>query len=240
MTLKVALDLAAELDLDLVEIASNANPPVVKILDYSKYRYAQEVKQRQQKRNQSNQDVKEVRFRLKVDQNDFNIKVNNAIKFLKAGDKVKAQIMFRGRENQYPELGVQLLEKVAEELSKYGNIISQPTHEGRNVTMLLQPIAKKAHTISEQHRSGKETKDKRAARQAARLLAKGLDASGKKLTKEQIKQQEKLLKENSESKNSQTSDINIEDSKVVKESTKSAKSELKNEKTSDEKGKGNA
>lgn len=177
-----AREMASNQELDLVEVSPNSNPPVVKILDYSKFRYESEVKHRLTKRHQSNSQLKEVRFRLKVDANDFATKINAAIKFLKAGDKVKTQVMFRGRENQHPEQGVELLQKVASQLEEFGTVISEPTHEGRNVIMLMQPLGRKVQTVSEQHRRGLEAKEKRRARQAARLAAKGLDASGNKIS----------------------------------------------------------
>jgi translation initiation factor IF-3 len=167
--------------LDLVVVAEAANPPVAKILDFGKYRYELEHKQRENRRSQLGAEVKEVRFRLKIDSNDFDIKVNAITKFLKAGDKVKVQIQFRGREQQHPERGIELLQKVAEKVVDFGNVTTPPTHEGRNVTMFLFPLNKKESTISEQRRRGDEVKNARAARQAARLAAKGLDASGKKI-----------------------------------------------------------
>jgi translation initiation factor IF-3 len=114
-----AISMAKEANLDLVLVADNANPPVAKILDYGKYRYELIQKQREAKRNQLGAEMKEVRFRLKIDQNDFNIKVNSIIKFLNAGDKVKVQIQFRGREQQHPEFGAKLLEKISEKISLF-------------------------------------------------------------------------------------------------------------------------
>jgi translation initiation factor IF-3 len=174
---------AAELNLDLVLISDASTPPVAKILDYKKHLYEQQMKKRNSRRKQHNSDVKEVRFKLKIDQNDFNIKVNQAIKFLKGGDKLKLQVQFRGREIQYPQLGVDLLEKVNEKVSEFGTIITPPLAEGRNVSMTLQPTAKKEKTISEQRRRGADVKSARAERQAKRLAAKGLDVNGKKIDK---------------------------------------------------------
>jgi translation initiation factor IF-3 len=176
-----ALEYARKESLDLVLVAPNSNPPVAKILDYGKYKYELEHRQRESRRHQAGADVKEVRFRLKIDQNDFNIKMNSVLKFLKAGDKVKVQIQLRGREQQHPEHGIMLLEKVAQLIVDCGNITSEPTAEGRNISMLISPLNKKELTISEQRRRGGDAKSARAARQAARLAAKGLDASGRKI-----------------------------------------------------------
>jgi translation initiation factor IF-3 len=176
-----ALEYARKENLDLVLVAPNANPPVAKILDFGKYKYELEHRQRESRRNQLGADMKEVRFRLKIDQNDFNIKMNSVTKFLKAGDKVKVQIQLRGREQQHTEYGVNMLQRVAEQVVDCGTITSEPTAEGRNISMLISPLNKKELTISEQRRRGSDAKSARAARQAARLAAKGLDVSGRKV-----------------------------------------------------------
>ncbi len=176
-----ALEYARKENLDLVLVAPNANPPVAKILDFGKYKYELEHRQRESRRNQLGADMKEIRFRLRIDQNDFNVKMNSVIKFLKAGDKVKVQIQLRGREQQHTEYGVNMLQRVAEQVVGYGTITSEPTAEGRNISMLISPLNKKELTVSEQRRRGGDAKSARAARQAARLAAKGLDASGRKV-----------------------------------------------------------
>lgn len=193
-----AKELAASEGLDLVIIASESTPPVAKIRDQKKFLYEEKIKRQNSKRSHKNTETKEVRFRLKIDENDFNIKVNSAIKFLKGGDKLKVQVMFRGREIQYPELGVQQLQRVAERLEEFGTIIQAPTHEGRNVTMVMQPNAKKEQTISEQRRHGAETKSRRAERQAKRLAAKGLDASGKRIEEVKSTPKKKVAKASEE------------------------------------------
>jgi translation initiation factor IF-3 len=200
MPTKKALELAREAQLDLVEVAKNSTPPVAKILNFSKMRYEQDVKRRESRKHQQSAQMKEVRFRLKVDQNDFRIKIERMAKFLKQGDKVKAQIMFRGRENQYPQLGVDMLDKVAEEVSEFGIVTNAPTHEGRNVTMIMSPVGKKVQTISEQHRRGAEAKERRAARQRARLAAKGLGKDGRSLENKEV---DKELEKNNEKKGNQ-------------------------------------
>jgi translation initiation factor IF-3 len=176
-----ALALAQEVELDLVLVSPSATPPVAKILDYGKYKFEMDQKAKESRRHQGGSGLKEMRFRLKIDKNDFDFKVAAVSKFLQGGDKVKVQIMFRGREMQHPELGVDLLYKVADAVAEFGTIMNRPTQEGRNATMVLQPIAKKEHTVSEQRRRGGEVKSARAERQAKRLAAKGIDANGNKV-----------------------------------------------------------
>jgi translation initiation factor IF-3 len=177
----VARKQAEAAGLDLVVVATESEPPVAKIMDYSKYRYELEMKKRLTRRNTGSADLKEVRFRLRIDDHDFEMKIGQASKFLKGGDKVKMQIQFRGREQQHPQMGVDLLDRVADALKELGTIATRPTMEGRNISMIMQPNAKKEHTISEQRRRGGEVKSARADRQARRLAAKGIDASGKKI-----------------------------------------------------------
>ncbi|MDR2508660.1 MAG: translation initiation factor IF-3 [Candidatus Ancillula sp.] len=188
---KDALSRASAVSLDLVLMAPDANPPVAKILDYSKHRYELDMKKRESRRNQGGAGLKEVRFRLKIDHNDFAIKITQVAKFLKSGDKVKVQIQFKGREQQHPEMGVDMLHKVALEVKEHSTILNKPTLDGRNITMVLQPTAKKEYTISEQRRRGRDVVNARAERQAKRLAAKGLDASGKKVTKKEEKNAKK-------------------------------------------------
>src|SRR5690625_7191002 len=134
-----ALRLAVEADLDLVEVAPKAKPPVAKLMDYGKYRYEPAVKARQSRRNQATTQLKEVRFRLKIEDHDYQTKVGQAQKFLKAGDKVKAMIQFRGREQQRPEFGVHLLEDFAEDVAEFGEVESRPRQDGRNMVMVVGP-----------------------------------------------------------------------------------------------------
>ena len=168
----VALNLAKEASLDLVEVAPNSNPPVAKLIDYGKFTYTEKVKARQARRNQSAAEIKEIRFRLKIDDHDFVVKEGHVTRFLTGGDKVKVTIMLRGREQSRPIGGVELLRRLAEDVSEYGTIESSPRQEGRNIIMTLAPKGKKVHTQSEQRRRGAESRAERQARQAARLAAK--------------------------------------------------------------------
>ena len=168
----VALNLAREADLDLGEVAPNAKPPVAKLIDYGKFKYNEKIKAREARRNQSTAEIKEIRFRLKIDDHDFEVKKGHVVRFLSGGDKVKVTIMLRGREQSRPIGGVELLQRLASEVEEYGTIESQPKQEGRNIFMTLAPKGKKVHTQSEQRRRGAESRAERQARQAARLAAK--------------------------------------------------------------------
>ena len=163
----VALNLAKEANLDLVEVAPNAKPPVAKLIDYGKYKYNEKIKAREARRNQSTAEIKEIRFRLKIDDHDFEVK-----RFLNGGDKVKVTIMLRGREQSRPIGGVELLQRLASEVEEYGTVEFAPKQEGRNIIMTLAPKGKKVHTQSEQRRRGDQSRAERQARQAARLAAK--------------------------------------------------------------------
>jgi translation initiation factor IF-3 len=140
--LEVAQRFAREADLDLVEVAPEAKPPVVKIMDFGKFKYEAAQKAKEARRNQVHTALKEVRFRLKIDTHDYATKVKHAVTFLKGGDKVKAMIQFRGREQSRPEAGVRLLQKFAEEVAEYGTVEHSPTVDGRNMTMVLSPDKK--------------------------------------------------------------------------------------------------
>ncbi|MBM6698981.1 translation initiation factor IF-3 [Bifidobacterium pullorum subsp. saeculare] len=169
----VALNLAKEANLDLVEVAPNAKPPVAKLIDYGKFKYNEKVKAREARRNQNTAEIKEIRFRLKIDDHDFEVKKGHVIRFLNGGDKVKVTIMLRGREQSRPVGGVELLHRLADEVAEYGTIESQPKQEGpRNIIMTLAPKGKKVHAQSEQRRRGDQSRAERQARQAARLAAK--------------------------------------------------------------------
>jgi translation initiation factor IF-3 len=134
-----ALSYAQERDLDLVEVAPDARPPVCRVLDYSKYKYEQAQKQKAARRHQQQITVREIKFRPKIAQNDYDTKKGHVSRFLKNKDKVKITIMFRGREVTHPERGTALLEKLAGELSEIGVVEQSPVQDGRNMTMLLAP-----------------------------------------------------------------------------------------------------
>lgn len=147
--IEVALRLAQEADLDLVEVAPNSKPPVAKIMDYGKFKYEAAQKAKEARRNQANTILKEVRFRLKIDQHDYETKRKRAEGFLKAGDKVKAMIQFRGREQSRPEQGVRLLQKFAEDVSEWGTVESTPMVDGRNMVMVVGPLKNKSEAKAE-------------------------------------------------------------------------------------------
>ena len=148
--IEVALRLAQEADLDLVEVAPNSKPPVVKIMDYGKFKYEAAQKAKEARRNQANTILKEVRFRLKIDKHDYETKRKRAEGFLQAGDKVKAMILFRGREQSRPEQGVRLLQRFAEDVAEYGTVESSPMIDGRNMVMIIGPLRNKADAKAEQ------------------------------------------------------------------------------------------
>ncbi len=144
--------LAQESDLDLVEVAANSRPPVVKLMDYGKFKYEAAVKAREARRNQANTEIKEMRFRLKIDEHDYETKKGHVVRFLKGGDKVKVTIMFRGREQSRPEMGRRLLLKLADEVTEFAVVENLPSQEGRNMSLVLGPLKKKAEAKEEQRK----------------------------------------------------------------------------------------
>lgn len=139
MTPSEALEIAEEEELDLVLVSETAKPPVCRIMDYGKYKFEQEKRAREAKKKQHNADLKEVKMRYKIEEHDYNVRVSSAQRFLKAGDKVKATITFRGREIQHSNLAHKLLDRMAEDLKDYGEIQQRPKREGRNMMMILAP-----------------------------------------------------------------------------------------------------
>lgn len=137
MSTRDALALAGEKDLDLVKIAPTANPPVCKIMDYGKYRFEQQKKEKEARKNQKVVETKEIRLSLNIDTNDFNTKIGHALRFLKEGNKVKVSIRFRGREMAHTELGVEVMKRFAAAMEGQANIDKQPKLEGRSMQMFL-------------------------------------------------------------------------------------------------------
>ncbi len=137
-----ALTIAREQELDLVEVAPNANPPVCRIMDFGKYRYEQDQRRKESRRKTSNVVIKEMKFRPKIDGHDYTTKMKHVERFLGEGSKVKLTIMFRGREMAHPELGRKILERVAEQVSDIAVVESAPRQDGRNMTMVLNPTRK--------------------------------------------------------------------------------------------------
>ncbi len=162
-----ALRLAAESDLDLVEVAPQARPPVAKLMDFGKYKYEAAVKAREARKNQTNTVLKEIRFRLKIDTHDYETKRGHAMRFLGAGDKVKAMIQFRGREQQRPEMGIRLLQKFADDVAEVGVVESSPRIDGRNMVMVIGPTKNKAEAKAEARRATQRA-DAKAANEAAK------------------------------------------------------------------------
>jgi translation initiation factor IF-3 len=141
-----ALERARDTDLDLVEIAPTAKPPVVRILDYSKYKYEQEQRKKAARKHQQQVTIREMKLRPKIATHDYETKKGHIIRFLKDQSKVKVTIMFRGREQAHPERGEALLRKLAGEIAELGTIEQQPNQEGRNMTMILAPVKATANT----------------------------------------------------------------------------------------------
>lgn len=138
-----ALRIADEAELDLVEIAPMAEPPVCRIMDYGKFKYAESKKQHEAKLKQKQIQIKEIKFRPGTDEGDYQIKLRNLIKFLNEGDKTKITLRFRGREIAHQQIGMQLLERVKADLAEHGNVEQFPKMEGRQMVMVLAPKQKK-------------------------------------------------------------------------------------------------
>ena len=141
-----ALTRAREQELDLVEVAANANPPVCRIMDYGRYVYEQEQRRRQSRRKATNVVIKEMKFRPKIDEHDYTTKMKHVARFLGEGNKVKLTIMFRGREMAHPELGKKILDRVADDVAEFAIVESAARQDGRNMTMVLHPIRKDTKT----------------------------------------------------------------------------------------------
>ncbi len=172
-----ALKLAQEADLDLVEIAPQGKPPVCKLMDYGKFKYENAQKARESRRNQTNVVIKEMKLRPKIDQHDYETKKGHVVRFLRAGDKVKITIMFRGREQHRPELGFRLLQRLAEDVSELGFVESQPKQDGRNMTMVLGPHRKKA-----------DAKTEREAEKASRAAEREAEEAEERATRKPVAQ----------------------------------------------------
>ena len=139
-----ALQMAIEQNLDLVEVAPTARPPVCRIMDYGKFKYEQQKRDKEAKKKQKIVTIKEVKLRPNIEDHDFDVKKKNALRFLEDGDKVKVTIMFRGRELSHPELGRVLLVRMAKELADIANVERDPKLEGKNMIMILNPKQQQA------------------------------------------------------------------------------------------------
>ena len=145
--------MAQEADLDLVEVSPNSAPPVCKLMDFGKFKYEAAQKIREARKNQTNTVIKTVRFGLKIEGHDYGTKKSQIEKFLKAGDKVRVMVVFRGREQSRPEMGVKLLHRVAEEVTEFGSLESAPSADGRSLIMVLAPLKNKAEAKAEAKRN---------------------------------------------------------------------------------------
>ena len=134
-----AFKLALDSGLDLVMISNKSDPPVCRIVDYGKYRFAQEKKAKEAKKKQHNASLKEVKMRYKIEEHDYQVRLNQALRFLNAGDKVKITVTFRGREIQHTNLAIELMNKMAKDLSKYADIQQSPSRDGKHMIMILSP-----------------------------------------------------------------------------------------------------
>jgi translation initiation factor IF-3 len=168
------LRLAREAELDLVEVAPMARPPVAKLMDYGKFKYETAQKARESRRNQTNTVIKEMKLRPKIDSHDYETKKGHVVRFLKAGDKVKITIMFRGREQSRPELGYNLLKKLAADVDEFGFVESSPKQDGRNMLMVLGPHKKKTEARAE---AAAERDRRMAARQAEQEAERNAEAA---------------------------------------------------------------
>jgi len=139
MTPRDASKMAEEKELDLVLVSDKADPPVCRIMDYGKFKFEQEKKAREARKKQHTADVKEVKMRYKIEEHDYQVRINHAERFLKEGDKVKATVMFKGREIQHADLAEVLLNRMAVDLGAVAEIQQPPKREGRNITMLMAP-----------------------------------------------------------------------------------------------------
>jgi translation initiation factor IF-3 len=159
VALNDALRLAQEADLDLVEVAPTARPPVAKLMDYGKFKYESALKARESRKNQAQTVIKEIKLRPKIDPHDYGTKKGHVERFLKQGDKVKVTIMFRGREQSRPELGFRLLQRLAGDVEELGFVEAQPKQDGRNMIMVIGPHRKKSESKAERTASREAAAD---------------------------------------------------------------------------------
>jgi translation initiation factor IF-3 len=175
-----ALRYAQQRDLDLVEVAPDARPPVCRVLDYSKYKYEQAQKQKAARKHQTQINVREIKFRPKIAQHDYDTKKGHVVRFLNGRDKVKVTIMFRGREMAHPERGEQLLNRLAEELGELAVVEQRPQQDGRNMVMMLAP----SKTAGDENHAGDADEAKSARRRPQQRAAGSADPA--EISPEQI------------------------------------------------------
>ncbi|MDX2378402.1 MAG: translation initiation factor IF-3 [Acidimicrobiia bacterium] len=158
-----ALQMAKGLELDLVEVAANANPPVCRIMDYGKFKYEEGQKAKEARKKSTNVTVKEVKYRPKIGKGDFNTKTRNVIRFIDEGHKVKVTLQFRGREMAHPELGTKILDEVIDAVGPAAKIDSRARLEGRSMSMMLSPDKQAQEAIRKEAAAAKEAADAEAA-----------------------------------------------------------------------------
>ena len=176
-----ALRLAQEADLDLVEVAPTARPPVCKLMDFGKFKYESALKARESRKNQTQTVIKEIKLRPKIDPHDYGTKKGHVERFLRSGDKVKVTIMFRGREQSRPELGYKLLQRLAGDVEELGFVESQPKQDGRNMIMVIGPHKRKAEGRTaqvDQRASARATAERPAAAERPVPAASPVPAAG--------------------------------------------------------------
>jgi translation initiation factor IF-3 len=144
VSIQEALDRAHDLDLDLVEVAPQAQPPVCRIMDYGKYKYERDVRQKEARKKQQRVEVKEIKMRPKIDRHDYETKKGHVVRFLNQGARVKVTIMFRGREMAHTELGRRLLDRLTEDLRELATVETYPKLDGRNMVMVMAPVRRPA------------------------------------------------------------------------------------------------
>jgi translation initiation factor IF-3 len=147
-----AISIARAAELDLVEVAPNANPPVCRLMDYKRYEYEQQQRRKESRRKATQVVIKEMKFRPKIDVHDYTTKMRHVERFLAEGNKVKLTIMFRGREMAHPELGLRILERIADEVNEIAMVESAPRQDGRNMTMVLHPLKQNHRRTSTAHK----------------------------------------------------------------------------------------
>ena len=162
-----ALSMSRELGLDLVEVADKANPPVVRIMDYGKYKYEAAQRAKESRKKTSHVTVKEMKYRPKISGGDFNTKTRKVEKFLQEGNKVKITIMFRGREVTHPELGRKILDNIAERTDTFAKVEAYPRLDGRNMTMVLGPDSKKMAALAREAAKAEKANAEAANAEAA-------------------------------------------------------------------------
>ena len=208
--------MARDADLDLVEVAAGAKPPVARLLDYSKYKYEQDQKAKAARKHQTQVNVREIKLRPKIAIHDYNTKKGHVTRFLTHGDKVKVTIMFRGREQAHPERGRDLLYRLFEDLDGLATIESKPLQEGRNMSMLLGPSKEAAKLAEEKKNEGKSEEPKAPEEPAAPVnthpQAVAADAVSEGVTVEDEKPEDDALAEEAAAESTDSSDSESPDS----------------------------